>query len=378
MIETPGIILFALIFLVVYSYAVYPAVLAILGFFFSREVAATESEPVVTLIISARDEEKVIAKKIENSLNLDYPKHKLEIMVVSDDSTDLTDEIVKNFEKNDVILLSNLPRRGKTPGLNEAVPIAKGEVIVFSDADSIYEPNVIKNMVRTLGDPGVGLVTGSTRYMSGAGIADTSGFYTRLEKRIKLLESSLGSCVGADGAIFAMRKSLYEPLRDDDINDLVIPLEVVKKGYRVVFREDIICSEPASGDTGMEFKRQARITNRTLRAIFRRVALMNPFRFPLFGFQIISHKLIRLSVPFFMLVLFPLNLVLLGDGTMYEALFTGQCAFYFVALAGFFKERSGGKGGATILIYHFVMVNASILLGWIKFLSGDKQVTWGR
>lgn len=378
MIETPGIILIALLFLAVYSYAVYPAVLAVLGFFFSREVAVKESEPMVTLIISARNEEKVIGEKIENSLNLDYPKHKLEIMVVSDDSTDRTDERVRGFEKNGVILLSNLPRRGKTPGLNEAIPIAKGEVIVFSDADSIYESNAIRNMVRALGDPGVGLVTGSTRYISGAGIADTSGFYTRLEKRIKLLESSLGSCVGADGAIFAVRKSLYAPLRDDDINDLVIPLEVVKKGYRVILREDIICFEPASENTGKEFKRQARITNRTLRAIFRRVALMNPFKFPLFSFQIISHKLIRLSVPIFMLILFPLNFALLWDGTLYMLLFAGQSAFYFVALAGFLIERSGGKGGAMILPYHFVMVNASIFIGWMKFLSGNKQVTWGQ
>lgn len=378
MINSSGTVLIALIFLAVYSYAVYPALLTLLTLFFNRKVSLNGSQPMVTLIISARNEEKVIAEKIDNSSKLDYPKEKLEIIVVSDDSTDSTDEIVKGFAKNGVTLLSNLPKRGKTPGLNEAVLIASGELLVFSDADSMYDSNAVRNMVAVLGDPEVGLVTGSTRYLSGAGIADTSGFYTRLETRIKLLESSLGSCVGADGAIFAMRKSLYSPLRDDDINDLVIPLEVVKKGYRVIFREDVICFEPASDDTGMEFKRQARIANRTLRAVFRRTALMNPFRFPLFGFEFISHKLIRLSVPLFMLTSFPLNLALLRDGTLYQVLFASQIAFYFTALAGFLIERSGGNGGRLILPYHFVMVNGSIFLGWIKFLSGDKQTTWSQ
>ena len=269
---------------------------------------------------------------------------------------------------------------GKTAGLNVAVQKAAGEIIVFSDAGSMYPPDTIRKMVDYLSDPNVGLVTGSTRYVAvkDERLAETSGIYTRLERFIKRHESNIGSCVGADGAIFAMRKSLYQPLQDDDINDLVIPLNVVRQGYRVVLHADLYCFEASSPDSTSEFKRQTRITNRTLWALFRHKNLMNFCRHPLFSFELISHKLIRLSVPIFLMVLIPFNLLLLQDGFIYRLLLISQGVFYGGALIGYWQEMQGGNIGRVGFIYHFVLVNISIVMGWCKFLSGKKQVTWNR
>lgn len=377
--EKMKILFFASAFLTAYSYAVYPLILAFLSLFIRKEAAVSRIKPGVTLIISAYNEEGAIAKKIENSLSLDYPKDSIEIIVVSDGSTDKTNDIVKGYGTAGVVLLSNPVRRGKTAGLNDAVAAARGDVIVFSDADSMYEPQAVNKMVSLLGSPGIGLVTGSTRYTSGghAGVQETSGIYTRLERCIKRLESSVGSCVGADGAIFAMRRPLYKQLMGDDINDLVIPLGVVKQGYRVVFHDGLLCTEESSSDSAAEFRRQIRITNRTLRALFRHLELKNFFRYPLFSFELISHKLIRLSVPFFLLLLIFFNALLIGEGLAYKLIFAGQAVFYATAFIGFIQERMGKKGRFSSFIYHFAMVNISMLLGWVKYLSGEKHVTWG-
>jgi len=376
--EAMKVLFLMLIFLTVYSYVIYPLFLGFLSFFFRKELNTSKETPPVTMIISAFNEEDVIEKKIKNALELDYPKGRFEIIVVSDHSTDKTDEIVENYSRDGVVLLSQPARMGKTAGLNEAVKRARGDILVFSDADSMYLSDAIKKMVSYLSDSSVGLVTGSTRYVAEGDerMAETSGMYTRLERFIKRYESGLGSCVGADGAIFGMRKTLYQPLQDDDINDLVIPLNVFRQGYRVVLHDDLYCVEVSSSNSKREFQRQVRITNRTLRALFRYRDLMNFYRYPLFSFEVVSHKLIRLSVPIFLLALIPLNLLLLREGFGYKIVLAGQGFLYGGALIGCWQEMKGKKIGRLSLIYHFVMVNISIFIGWWKFLSGNKQVTW--
>ena len=370
---------FVCCFMVVYPYVVYPVLLKALCFFRSREVPAGDGMPGMTVIISAFNEEDVIAKKIENTLVLDYPKENVEVIVVSDNSTDRTDEIVRSYKSRGVILLSQPVRKGKTAGLNDAVQKARGEILVFSDADSMYEPHALKIIAGSMaGDRRIGLVTGSTNYVSeGHGkMVVTTSIYTRLERFIKKHESLLGSCVGADGAIFGMRKSLYEPLQDDDINDLVLPLKVVKRGRRVVLLEQLTCTEAPAVDESGEFRRQARITNRTLRALFRHAELMNVIKYPLFSFEVVSHKLLKLSAPFFMLSLLPLNILLLGQGPVYTVTFAVQIASYGLCLIRLWQERTGKKHMIFAFLYHFIMVNASILVGWTNFLSGQKNIVW--
>jgi len=365
--------------MIIYPYILYPIIVKALGLIRNRQINISSHIPTITFVISAFNEEEVIEEKIRNTLALNYPKEKLEIIVVSDHSTDRTDEIVTSFAKDGVLLLSRDVRRGKTAGLNDAVDKAVGDMIVFSDADSMYEVDALKKMAGYLsGNPSVGLVTGSTHYRSKTAgkIVVTTSMYMKLESFIKRQESNLNSCVGADGAIFAVRKTLYQRLQHDEINDLVIPLNVIHQGYRVVFHPDLHCFEAPAADAMGEFKRQVRITNRTLRAIFRNAELMNIFKYPLFGFELISHKLLRFIVPFFMLVLFFVNLLLLGKETIYYVTLAAQMIVYSLSIIRYWQERRGREGKLLNIFYHFVMVNASIIGGWINFLNGNKSVMW--
>jgi cellulose synthase/poly-beta-1,6-N-acetylglucosamine synthase-like glycosyltransferase len=372
-------IFYVLIVLMMYSYAVYPLLLSLLSALVKKPIRTSETfTPSITLIISAFNEESVIEEKLENALAIEYPPNLLEILVVSDCSTDKTDAIVKSYSNRGVTLLPQLVRKGKTAGLNVAVQQAKGEVLMFSDADSMYERATFRKVADYLSDLSVGLVTGMTTYTVSrdAQITETSGVYTRLERFIKRHESMVGSCIGADGAIFAVRKSLYIPLREDDINDLVIPLNVVRQGHRVVLHPDLHCTETSSPDSSREYERQIRITARTLRALFRYADLLNPVKYSVFSWEIVSHKWLRFSVPWFMLVLLPVSGSLWGEGWVYKAGVLGQIMFYGGALMGYWREMRGLPGGGLHLLYHFVLINMSVLIGWWKYLAGQRVVTW--
>lgn len=367
------------IFLSLYSYIFYPLILLLLTIIKKKSVFKNSYFPYVSLIIAAYNEETVIGKKIENALALDYPKDKLEVIVVSDCSTDRTNEIVKQYKDKGVILNAQQQRMGKTAGLNDTLPKAKGEIVVFSDANAMYPKNALKNITKNFADPKIGFVTGSTKYISKCGdkVVNTTGAYARMERFIKKLESALGSCVGADGAIFAIRKTLYQPLKNTDINDFVIPLGIVQQGYRGIMDEEIFCIEETAQDIGGEFKRQTRITNRTLRAIFENKELLNPFKFPLFSFQLISHKLIRFLVPFFLVLILALNSFLLTSGLLYQFLFFAQFIFYACAILGYLLIKLKDKHIHPFsLCYHFILINTAILLGWIRYLSGRSDKVW--
>lgn len=362
---------YVLLVLSIYSYVIYPLLLKLLKPFYDLEIRSGDDICSVTIVISAHNEAEIIGKKIENSLALEYPDSELEIIVVSDGSTDGTDEIVNQFAGRNVILISSEIRRGKTAGLNTALTRANGEIVIFTDADSMFPIDTVKKFSEFFNDDSVGLVTGSTSYLlqSEEGMAHSTGIYTKLEKLVKHLETLSGSCVGADGAIFGIRKSLYMPLRDDDINDLVIPLNVIRLGKRVVLREDLICLEPPSADEKSAFLRQARISNRTLRALFRNLDLLNLVKYENFSFKLLSHKFIRLSTPLFMLTLIPLNLSLLEEGNQFIFFMIAQIIFYGFALGG-------RKIELFMPFHHFVLVQIAILYGWYLYLKGDSMVTW--
>ncbi|HKZ46858.1 MAG TPA: glycosyltransferase family 2 protein, partial [Thermodesulfobacteriota bacterium] len=249
------------VILIFYPYIGYLLILKIISFFKSNNSIADNEEfkPLATLLISAYNEEAVIEDKILNSLDLNYPKELLEIVVISDGSNDKTNELVIKYADKGVVLRHYEGRIGKTACLNRAVPLAKGEIIVFSDANSRYDREAIRELVRSFADKEVGFATGFTRYTTDEGLIDSISLYSRIEKITKKLESKIASCVGADGAIFAIRKPLYKLLNDYDINDLVIPLNVIKQGYRGRFEDRAFCTEKAVSYRG-EFNRQVRIT----------------------------------------------------------------------------------------------------------------------
>jgi glycosyltransferase involved in cell wall biosynthesis len=372
------------LFMVFYAYGGYPIILLVISFFkgdsggLREPNPSNDHRPKVSLLISAYNEESVIEAKILNSLSLDYSRDLLEIIVISDGSTDKTCEIVERYADKGIVLRHYEGRIGKTECLNRSVPVAQGNIIVFSDANSQYDRSAIKEMVGHFNDEKMGFVTGWTKYLSGGkeGNADSLGMYARIELWTKALESLIDSCVGADGAIFAIRKELYNPLYPHDINDFVIPLQINRQGYRGVLEENAFCFEKSAGGGKGEFFRQVRITNRTIRAIFNNAGLLSPLKYGIFSFELFSHKICRFLVPFFLLILIITNIILIGKGTICLISFAVQVSFYLLALSHNRGRKIKYLSGPVSLIHTFVLVNAAVFWAWITYLRGETFTTW--
>ena len=374
------------IFAIFYTYFGYPIALWTIAFLKPNKLNELKQpndhnkpyEPTVSLLISAYNEEGIIKEKLKNALSLHYPTDKLEVIVISDASEDKTDEYVKQFSGDGVRLLRQETRQGKTAALNIAVPQARGEIIVFSDANSMYDRRAIKKLVKNFKNPAIGFVTGRTKYISSKGslATESTSLYNKLERIVKRLESQIGSCVGADGAIFAIRKELYKPLNPYDINDFVIPLNIVEQGYRGVLDDEAFCMEETVRDTEGEFKRQVRITSRTIRAIVNNKALLNPMKFPLFTFELISHKLLKFMLPFLIITAFITNCLIVATGFLYYFTIALQVCFCVLAYWGHIDEKTQNGNRLTSMPYTFSLVNLAIFLGWIKYFSGETYSTW--
>ena len=363
------------VFVTVYAYAAFPLLMGLVARLGpQRRDTWQPAQPAVTVVIPAYNEAASIAAKIRNTLASAYPRPLLDVVVVSDASTDGTDEIARSFEPEGLRLIVQPSRQGKTAGLNRAVAVARGEILVLTDANAEYAPETLTKLLNYFSDPRVGLVSGYTRYRLQKGdVTEVTNLYTSLERLIKRGESTCGCCVGADGAIFAMRRSLYRTLRSDDINDFVLPLGVIDQGYECLFAEDAVCSENPGATMETEFRRQSRITNRTLRALWRNAHLMNPLRFPVFAFFLFSHKVIRFLAPIFLGVS-ALALVALGrSDNMYLALGAATVIVMVAALAW----RTESKRSRVLSgVNAFLTINLAILNGWRKFLTGQADVTW--
>lgn len=367
-----------LLALVVYVYAGYPLLLwllrALIG---ARPVAVAGIEPPVTLVISAYNEEGVIGAKLDNSLALDYPRQRLQVMVVSDACEDRTDDIVRSYADRGVTLLAMPERGGKTLGLNAAVAAATGEVIVFSDANAMYGRDVIRMLVRNFADPMVGAAVGESTYVDPEVESERSeGLYWRYETAIKRLESEVGSVVGGDGAIYAVRRSLYEPMRADALSDFVNPLQVVRGGHRCVYEPAARSYERAADDFGKEFRRKVRIVNRAWRALWRLRGLMNPLRHGLFAWQLVSHKLLRWLVPVQLAALLAVNVAVAGEGSVYALALAGQVAFYGLAAAGYLLRRRPAIPALLSVPYYFCLVNVASAFGIFDAFRGRTYTTW--
>jgi cellulose synthase/poly-beta-1,6-N-acetylglucosamine synthase-like glycosyltransferase len=288
------------------TYIVYPVSIALIGASRRRHTKPDqppEITPSVSVVVSAYNEAKVIREKINNLLALDYPAEKLQVLIISDASDDGTDGIVRSLEDPRVLLCRQETRRGKSSGLTRFVPRASGEILVFSDANSMYHPMAVRRLVRHFSDPSVGYVVGEQRYAeNGLTVAQSEATYERYEALIKEHESRVGSVVGGDGAIYAIRANLFRPLRADDISDLVNPLQIVVQGYRGVFEREAFCYENAAADYRGEFRRKARIVNRSLLGVMRHAQALNPARVGWFAYQLLLHKVVRWLVPFILLL----------------------------------------------------------------------------
>jgi cellulose synthase/poly-beta-1,6-N-acetylglucosamine synthase-like glycosyltransferase len=364
---------FTFLFLTVYPYGIYPVVLSIISIFFGNPWQRGGITPRVTLVISVYNEEKVIETKVRNALSVEYPKELLDIIVVSDGSNDRTNEIVSGFEDPRLMLKAFSERSGKTACLNRVVPEAKGDIVLFTDANSMFPSDAILKLVRNFFDKNVGLVTGWSKYFRKGGGEESTGIYSRLEMKTKYWESLISSCVGADGAIFAIRKELYKPLGEQDISDFVIALQVISQGKRVVLDRDIYCFEQSSKEDKDEYRRQARITNRTLRAILRNPWFLNPFRCGSFSFFLLSHKLLRFLVPFFTAGTFLLSLLLLKVSVIYLGFFLIQLLFLCLGLANLIGKF---EGRLTSTCKFFLITLLAQVIGWTRRLRGISDTMW--
>ena len=369
-----------MLLILLYTYIGYPLILIFLHLLLPKKrINKKEIFPEVSLLISCFNEESVINEKLENALALDYPRDKLEIIVISDASTDRSDEIVRRFEGKGVRLIRQDENLGKTSGLNLAVPMAKGEIIVFSDANAMYMPDAINKMVCNFHDEKVGYVVGEARYRDKeeSPASKSESAYWELEMSLKKMESNIHSVVGGDGAIYAIRRELYEELKATDINDFVNPLQIILKGYRGVYETEAICYEESAGQFKKEFKRKIRIINRSVSGLFRVREVLNPLRTGFFSLEIISHKLLRWLAPVFMIIfavisfgLSMLNIEVFHWSSLFVSL------FLILSYIGYLFSETYNVWRVFYYPYYFMLVSFASLIGMSRSLRGEVQTTW--
>lgn len=377
---------------ILYTYFGYPLILAFLAKFRPLPMAYTKYEPFVTLLIAANNEEAVIEKKIKNCLEIEYPKDRFQILIVNDGSSDHTAEIVKRFATDGIELVDLPERHGKMAALNRAMPFARGEVIVFSDANNFYRPDTIIELVTPYCNPGIGGTSGTKVVIEGDGnLGASEGLYWKYEAFIKKQETRLGSCTSASGEILSIRKSLYITPPDDIINDdFFLAIQVIHQGYRFVYAPGARSYERVSLTAQDEIKRRTRIIAGRYQAIAMANVLL-PFKSPLLVWQIISHKFLRPLVPFFMIsaaltniliVLFPPNthnILVLGRPSSYILLGL-QTLFYLLAWVGLrFKFNEGNKLANLLYLPAFLTnSNFAALKGFFRFIRGQQPRRWER
>ena len=371
-------IFWAALFLVVYTYLIYPVLLWLLAAGRKMPEYAPLSEwPETSLIIAAHNEEAVLRAKLENALAMDYPAERLDIIVVSDASTDGTDRIAAEFAERGVRLHRQEVRGGKTEAQNAGVRLARGQFLAFSDANSMYAPSALKWLLAPFADERIGCVCGELQYANpdeqGAGKGE--GLYWRYEQFLKRRESLLSSALGANGAIYALRRELFVELRGDIISDFVAPLGVWRRGFRIAYEPKAVATEYSSARFGDEFRRRRRIVSRSLYGLWTEAGVLNPFVHFFFAFQMFSHKLLRWLVPVWLLVVLAVNIPLAAS-EYYGILLALQGAFYGLAVLGLLLPARLGRYWFFYVPAYFTATNLGTLLGLLSFLMGRRHRVW--
>jgi len=368
------------IFLTVYVYAGYFIILFVLEKIMpARQISEQSDLPSVTMIIAAFNEEDVIGKKLENCRELDYPTDKLQVMVVADGSSDSTADVARQFEGDGVLVLFSPERRGKSHALNRGVEQATGEILVLSDANAYYLPDAIRNLVQHYADEKVACVSGKkTVRESESQIAESEGLYWRFESTLKKLETKTGSTVGVVGEMNSLRRSLYEPIPENIINDdAFLALRILSQGYRVVYEPDAVSWETSAATTADEIKRRQRINAGRYQQMFLPQLWLS---IPLFNqFKLISHKFFRLLLPFFMIGAFFFNFLVVlfpGRPMIMVVIFALQVLAYLAAFLGFLLEKAGRKNKLLSAAYYIVSSNVASLRGFARFVTGQQTVLW--
>jgi cellulose synthase/poly-beta-1,6-N-acetylglucosamine synthase-like glycosyltransferase len=364
---------------VVYVYAGFPLLVWLVSRLHPRPVRKRPvPPPTVSFIIAAYNEERSIAKKLANTFALEYPRDRLEILVVSDGSSDRTEDIVRAEGADRVRLLALGSRNGKTIAQNRAVASATGEIVVFSDATTVYEPRCVRALVSNFSDPEVGAATGWVVMGADPDATMQKGrsAYTDYDQWLRSCESKVHSVVGTAGCIAALRRELFRPLPADVDADVAEALEVSAQGYRVVFEDDAIVYEAGeSGSVREELERRTRVIARGLRGYWYARRVFHPLRHPWFFLDLLSHRLLRWAVPVLLAIAFLANLALLAE-PFYVLTFLAQAAFYGTAAVGYVLERRQVRAPGLFIPLYFCVVNLAPLLAVRALYRGRTTAVW--
>jgi cellulose synthase/poly-beta-1,6-N-acetylglucosamine synthase-like glycosyltransferase len=341
-------------------------------------------EPRVTIVVVAHNEAACIGPRIENLLALDYPRDRLEIIVGSDGSTDATVERARRYQSNRggirVDVRAFREHRGKPAVLNAIVPTAHGDIVVFADARQQFAPDTVRALVANFADPSVGGASGELVLTTSAATAAAgrgTAFYWRYEKFIRSTEGRADSTIGATGAIYAIRRALFEPIPDDTIlDDVLIPLRIVRAGYRVVFEPAARAYDAASLTGRQEFVRKSRTTAGTFQLFARELWLLNPLKNRLW-FETVSHKALRLGLPVLHATLLVSNMGL-TSGWVYRSMLAGQLVFYAAALVGYAQGQARRRVFVFSIPCAMCLLSWTVVVGFIRFMTHRQQVTWER
>ena len=361
---------------IAYVYIGYPVLAWLLARLFGREPSQRDITPSVSLLLPAYNEEAYIEEKLRNCLALDYPSDRLEIVVASDGSTDRTNAIVQRFASRGVKLLA-MEHLGKSAMLSRAVPLLRGEVVAFSDISSQLAPDALRKTVRNFSDPSVGCVSGAYYLKGGADLrAHGEGAYWKYEAFLKRQESRLHSILGAHGPFYAIRRSLFTPLREREINDdYLIPMRVIAQGYRAVYEPDVIAWEPELVSVEGEFARRLRIAAGNCQQMIELRHVLTP-RYGWVAFAFFSHKVLRTAAPMFLISLLAASVWLPGP---WNILLLGlQAAFYASAFAGYLCQRQGRSVRWLSAPFYFCLGNLAMLAGLVKYSTNPKGLVWER
>lgn len=382
------ILFWTLIGLAVYAYAVYPLLIAAIARLKHNhhQPPLPDQLPRVTLFVTAFNEEQFVDEKIANSHTLDYPANRLHLVWVTDGSDDNTNQLLAKY--TDVKVFFEPERRGKVHAMKRGLQLIDTDIVIFTDANTMLSPESVKEMVRLFENPQIGCVAGEKRISSDTrqnAASSGEGAYWRYESWIKRNDAAAGSAIGAAGELFAMRRSLYQPISDNTLlDDFEISLRIALTGYKIGYSPRACAIERPSANIAEEMKRKVRIAAGSFQTMLRLGGLFNIFRHPMLTFQYVSHKVLRwVVVPLAMVLIIPLNIYLctinnFSISNIYTWTLAAQALFYAASFIGFSLQNKKLNASWIYIPYYFFLANKAMWLGFWRFCRNTQSVNWER
>lgn len=388
--KTEVVLFWVFLFIVFYTYIGYGVVLYCLVWIKDMLTKPVTNEilfedlPEVTLLISAYNEEDIIDEKMYNTMALDYPPEKLKVIWITDGSTDSTNLKLSKYENVKVLFESE--RRGKTAAINRAFPFVDSSITIFTDANTLVNQEAVNEIVKAFSDSMVGCVAGEKRIAvkkRDIAVSGGEGIYWKYESFLKALDSRLNTTVGAAGELFAIRSDLFEPMGTDTLlDDFIMSMKIAQRGYKIAYCSDAYAIETGSYSMLEEKKRKIRIAAGGIQSVYRLSNLLNIFRYPILSFQYVSHRVLRWTItPFLLFALLPLNIliVLADDSRIYIILLILQSIFYLVAFLGLLYEDKKVRFKYFFIPHYFIFMNINVIRGIIYLIKKRKgDGTWER